>query len=84
MESQKITDVICLMQEIEGDNTIPKNVRQKIRETICFLSEDCDEMEIKTSRAIEILDSLSEDANLPSYTRTQIWSLVSLLESNEI
>ena len=81
--SQKVTDAICLMEEVACDNTIPKNIRQKMRETICHLQEDC-ELEIKSSKAIEILDSLSEDVNLPSYTRAQIWSIVSLLESNEI
>ncbi|MBI4896211.1 MAG: UPF0147 family protein, partial [Candidatus Aenigmarchaeota archaeon] len=38
------------------------------------------EMTMRVSTVISILDDVSNDSNIPIYTRTQIWNLVSLLE----
>jgi len=73
-------DVMPLMKEIETDSTVPKNVRFKVKEAVvCLMGEE--EVDIKSCRVIEALDLLSDDINLPSYTRAQIWQIISLLES---
>ena len=67
---------------IEDDSCVPKNVRDKIRQTIGCLKEtpDCS-MEVNIDKAIQNLDELSTDPNIPTFTRTQIWSAMSALES---
>jgi uncharacterized protein (UPF0147 family) len=77
-----IQEVIETLSVIEGDNSVPRNVRVKIKSAIVLL-EDSDDaaLEVTFDKIIQELDDLSEDPNLPTYTRTQIWSIVSSLES---
>ena len=35
---------------------------------------------VRAAQAINILDDISQDSNMPAYTRTRIWNIVSLLE----
>ena len=37
--------------------------------------------ECKNNRALQELDEISEEANIPEHIRTHIWGIVSLLES---
>ena len=71
--------VVAALRELEGDNQVPKNVKAKVTSTITLLEQDA-EMSIKVSRALQELEQLSEDSNMQSYTRTQIFNIVSLLE----
>jgi len=36
--------------------------------------------ELKISAAVSTLDEIINDPNMPMYTRTQIWNIVSMLE----
>ncbi|MBI2656309.1 UPF0147 family protein [Candidatus Woesearchaeota archaeon] len=75
----KADAVISSLNEIQEDVTVPKNVRIKIDSIISTLKEDM-EMSIKANKALNGLDELASDVNLQSYTRTQIWNVMSLLE----
>lgn len=74
-----LKQVIFALQELEQDSTTPKNVKLKISATLNILSED-DEISIKASKALHELEELAEDVNVQSYTRTQLFNIVSLLE----
>ncbi len=77
----KLNEVIELLMQIEEDNTLPKNIRVKIRSTIVDLRDEEKVPAIRANKAIEELESVSDDGNTPTYTRTLIWNVVSLLES---
>ena len=72
--------VIEALLEVSNDNTIPKNVREKINNIISSLKQS-DELSLKIDRALHDLEAISEDSNLQSYTRTQVWNIVSMLET---
>jgi len=36
---------------------------------------------VRASNAIAILDDISQDPNMPQYTRVKLWSVASLLEA---
>jgi uncharacterized protein (UPF0147 family) len=38
------------------------------------------EISIKVSKALNELEELADDVNLQSYTRSQIWTIISVLE----
>ena len=38
------------------------------------------ETQIKVSKALNELEEIADDVNLKSYTRTQVWNVVSALE----
>ena len=79
----KILEVLGLLNQIENDFTVPKNIRYKIRIMIEFLNKDDCDTAIKIDKSLQSLDEISDDPNVPSYTRTQIWNVVSLLESDK-
>ena len=80
MDSKEIIgDVINGLKELGDDNSVPRNVKLKIQDTIKLLQDDGD-MSIKVNKALAHLDEIAEDANMETYTRTQIWNLLSQLE----
>ncbi len=76
---ENLQRAIFALQELENDVTTPKNVKVKIATTLKLLS-DSGETSINVSRAMHELEELSEDINVQSYTRTQLFNIVSLLE----
>ena len=79
---EKISQAIELLNQISEDRTVPRNIRESAKRAKESL-EGNEELTVKVDKAIQILDEISEDPNVPTYTRTQIWSVVTLLESIE-
>ncbi|MEK6861465.1 MAG: UPF0147 family protein [Nanoarchaeota archaeon] len=77
-----VQEIISILSLIEEDNTVPKNIRTKIKSAMVILEEpNGQSLDVKFDKIIQDLDDLSNDPNLPPYTRTQIWNVVSTLES---
>jgi len=77
-----MSDMNELMETLEilqEDNSVPRNVRLKVENAIIILKEEGD-MKLKANKALQELDNLSDDPNVPSYVLPQIWNIVSLLE----
>ena len=75
----QLQNVITALQELDQDPSTPKNVKAKLQSTIKVLNEKS-ELSIKVSKALNELEYITEDVNVQSYTRTQIFNIVSLLE----
>ena len=74
-------DLIEELLTIIDDESIPKNVKMKIESAIVTLKNLTIEESIRTNKAIQELDDLSDDPNVPSYVRPQLWNIVSQLEA---
>ena len=81
MGENKILLIIEELAQIEADGSIPKNVRTHIKNAMFALRENGEQIEVKIDRALTELGDADEDPNIPQYTRTKIWSVVSALES---
>ena len=81
VEEGKIIQILQALAQIEEDLTVPKNVREKIKYAIVALQEQKKEISLKIDKSLQELDGVSEDPNISTYTRTQVWSIISLLES---
>jgi|TARA_B100001964_G_C13953391_1_gene474348 hypothetical protein len=79
MEHKDIGNTEPLLEELKDDVTVPKNVRLKIEKVIEVLNSDL-ETPIKISKALNELEVIADDVNLQSYTRTQVWNVISILE----
>ncbi len=74
-----LEEIIAFIEEIIEDRTVPRNIREVLKSVKeCIESED--EKEVKKDRAIQLLDDISNDPNMPVYTRTQIWNIISMIE----
>ena len=80
MTNNDIQDAVEALEELRTDTTVPKNIKQKIIDIIASLRED-KEISIKINRALNELDEISDNNNIQPYTRTQIWNIVSILET---
>ena len=77
---QKVEHIITSLQELAGESSVPRNVKNKIDEIIKVLTNEEEELAIRKDRALNFLDEISEDTNLQSYTRTQVWNIATCLE----
>lgn len=76
-----LKEAIQAIDELIGDVNIPKNVRLKLEEAKKELNNTKVEKEIRIGKVVTMMDEISIDINLPSYARTKIWTIVSILES---
>ena len=74
-----MNEILDTLNTLEQDDTVPRNVRIKLKDAISILENKDDNLRIEKS--LEELGEISEDANVPSYARMQIWSIVSQLET---
>jgi len=76
----KIKQILSFMDDLLGDTSIPKNIKRAITEAKTKLLTNEDPV-LRASSAVYSLESISEDINLPMHARTQIWQIVSVLET---
>jgi len=74
---------IELIQQVSEDRTVPRNIRQICTESIEILKDPKESSDVKINTVTSMLDQVSNDPNIPMYTRTQIWNIVSMLESEK-
>lgn len=79
--NEPLKDVIVILSQIEKDYTVPKNVRIKVKNAYVVLGENGQSIGVRIDKSLQELDEVSDDPNVPSYIRTQIWNVVSMLES---
>ncbi|MBI2579926.1 MAG: UPF0147 family protein [Candidatus Aenigmarchaeota archaeon] len=76
----ELDEINKLLDEINSDRTVPRNIRLLIENAKKDMNNTANEMPVRINGAISILDEVSNDPNIPTYTRTQIWNIVSMLE----
>jgi hypothetical protein len=73
--------VLTLLETIINDRTVPKNIRKAAEDSKTVINGS-GTLELKISTTIHTLDEITNDPNMPVYTRTQIWNVVSMLEQS--
>lgn len=77
----EIESVIPMIQQVVDDRTVPRNIRDKCEDSIKTLKNDKEALDVRVNTVVTNLDEISNDPNIPMYTRTQIWNIVSALEA---
>ena len=77
----ELGQLMSMLDEIKEDRTVPRNIRSMCDEAQLILNDDNKDTSVKVDSVRQLLDRISEDPNLPVYTRTQVWNIVSMLES---
>jgi len=75
-----IKDISEMVDNLVNDTTIPKNIRKALSEAKARLDSNEERM-VKISAAIYLIESITEDINMPAHARTQIWSIIGALET---
>jgi len=77
--TEHIQQAIDALRDLEEDQDIPKNTKNKISQIITDLNEEA-ETSMKISRALASLEEISEETNLQSFARMQLFNVAGLLE----
>lgn len=80
-KSDTIERILKMLSELSGDRKVPRNVRSVISDAVRELKRTDDNITAKVNTTISMLDEIGNDPNIQGYTRTQIWNVVSMLES---
>ena len=75
----EVDEVIESLVELEEDSSIPKNLKAKISVIISDLKSERD-LSLKVNKSLSELDDISNDTNIPTFARTHIWGIASMLE----
>lgn len=79
--TQKLVEIVRLLEELAADRRVPRNVRASVIEAVAILKDEKETEVVRLNTAISIMDEISNDPNIQPYTRTQIWNIVSILEA---
>jgi len=79
MDQDQMQEIITILQNIKEDLSIPKNIKERLNQTIQTLClNNCDDS-MKIDKALEELDNISDDPNIPTYTRIEVLNVISVL-----
>ena len=77
----RIKQALAVLGGVSQDNTTPRNIRRSAKNAAEALQVEEQSIGVRAANAITILDEISQDPNMPQYTRVRIWNVVSLLEA---
>ena len=78
--AKKLEQATAILNMIADDNTTPRNIRRTAKEAAEMLLDDGLSVAARAANAIAILEDISQDPNMPMYSRTRIWNAISVLE----
>ena len=76
----KVEYAADLMDAIMEDTSVPRNIRKIVDDAKLKISSK-EALNVNVSNAIYLMEDTSNDINMPAHTRTEIWTIISELES---
>ena len=76
-----LNKAIVILLSISDNPSTPRNIRKLIKDSIDILIDESLSLGVRAANAISMLEDVSQDPNIPSFSRVTIWSAVSSLES---
>ncbi|MFT7616270.1 MAG: hypothetical protein ACI8Y7_001099 [Candidatus Woesearchaeota archaeon] len=75
-----LTNIIQAFEDLKSDSTVPKNTRTKMSVLVGSLKDEKVDIDIRVNKVLDELESIANDANVPSFTKTQVMNIQCLLE----
>lgn len=69
------------LDQISKNPSTPKTVKKSLTDLLAELNSTEYSLSVRAANAISQLDDITQDPNVPSYVRTQLWQAVSKLEA---
>ena len=77
---KKLSQAKQILNMIADDNTTPRNIRRTAKTASDMLDDVNLSIAARAANAISILEEISQDPNMPMYSRTRIWNAISVLQ----
>ena len=78
---ESMKEAVDTLNQIVASNSTPKTIKKSITDLIKDLNNEEYSLAVRAANTISLLDDVTQDPNVPSYVRTQLWQAVSKLES---
>ncbi|AGI47052.1 archaeal conserved hypothetical protein [Thermoplasmatales archaeon BRNA1] len=78
--ADKVKQVTDAMDMLADDNSVPRNIRKGATDAKARLLDTSDALDVRCAGAMNILDDLANDPNIPMHARSLIWQILSQLE----
>jgi len=78
---ESLEPAVDMLEQVSEDSSVPRNIQEECQECIEILKDGEEELSVRINSCTSKLDNVANDANIPMYTRTQVWNIVSMLES---
>jgi len=78
---QAMKEAIDTLNLIVSTSSTPKTIKKSITDLVTDLVKEEYSLSVRAANTISLLDDITQDPNMPSYVRTQLWQAVSKLES---
>lgn len=80
MNCEELDEIVEMINQLQDDDCVPRNVKTRLLNACEALKCQGKAIPLRIDESLQELDEISEDTNIPVYTRTQIWNIVSRLE----
>ena len=78
---QAMKEAIDTLNLLVSTSSTPKTIKKSITDLVTDLVKEEYSLSVRAANTISLLDDITQDPNMPSYVRTQLWQAVSKLES---
>ena len=81
-ENKKFLDnAMSSLNQLATSPSTPRNIRKSIASLLEELKSEEYSMSVRAANTTSMLDDITQDPNMPSYVRTSLWQIVSMLEN---
>ncbi|MDW8084244.1 MAG: UPF0147 family protein [Candidatus Caldarchaeum sp.] len=77
----KRQQVVQILETIVNDTETPRNIRRIAKQASTELFNEKFKPAVRAANSIELIEEIINDPNMPSFTRTQLWMAISILET---
>ena len=77
----RVKQALDVLTEVSYDTTTPRNIRRAAKNAMEALQNSEYSLGVRASNAVAILDDISQDPNMPPYTRVKLWNVISFVEA---
>ncbi len=77
---KELKELLELMKTVVTDHQVPRNIRGIVEDAMEKVSGKQVKIE-DLSTAVYMMDDISKDLNIPNHTRTDVWEIISMMET---
>ncbi|RJS90970.1 hypothetical protein CW705_04680 [Candidatus Bathyarchaeota archaeon] len=78
---EKRDKAVQILEAVANDVGTPRNIRRAAKNAADELFNEKYTPAVRVANAIEIIEEIINDPNMPVFTRTQLWMAISILET---
>ncbi len=76
-----LDNAMSSLNQLATSPSTPRNIRKSITSLLEELKSEEYSMSVRAANTTSLLDDITQDPNMPSYVRTSLWQIVSMLEN---